>query len=141
MLPRLGASLSKPVEADASRWSGSAAPTLIRIAGRLTAPLGYRGFWDLTAVICRHVPRTVSFDVRVGVSSLFRFQLSDPYWSQLICPGFAYEPEVRAVLNATRHLAPSFLDCGANYGFWSVVASDPAMGLSRVVAIEPAPGT
>jgi FkbM family methyltransferase len=43
------------------------------------------------------------------------------------------------VLNATRDLDYVFVDCGANYGFWSVLASDKEAGARKVVAIEPSP--
>ena len=111
---------------------------LLRISGRLTAPLGYRGFWDLAALIGKSAPKRLAYEVPVGTRSRFRFDLSDPYWSRIVCPGYDYEPEVAAILDATKCLSPSFLDCGANFGFWSVVASDPRIGASKVVAIEPA---
>lgn len=68
-----------------------------------------------------------------------RLLLNDGYWISLISLGHEYEPEVGFLL---RHLLGRrdafFLDCGANIGYWSVVASG-LTGPGRVIAVEAVP--
>ena len=68
-----------------------------------------------------------------------RLLLNDGYWISLISLAHEYEPEVGFLL---RHLLGRrdafFLDCGANIGYWSVVASG-LTGPGRVIAVEAVP--
>jgi FkbM family methyltransferase len=54
----------------------------------------------------------------------------------LLCDG-TYEPEVIATLAATLQPGDTFLDIGANEGFFSVVASKLVGPSGRVISIEP----
>jgi FkbM family methyltransferase len=71
----------------------------------------------------------------------FEVEVFEPYWGPVLVGGRAYEPEVLHTLRRFASLDPVLVDCGANVGFWSVIASAPEIGLSRVVAIEPNPTT
>jgi len=68
--------------------------------------------------------------------SQYSFPLSDPYWSRLVSPRFQYEPEIVHVMKWFKDLEYTFIDAGANFGFWSVLASSPAFGNKRAIAIE-----
>ena len=50
---------------------------------------------------------------------------------------FRYEPEISAALKLIHNIQYTFLDLGANYGFWSVVTSSAALGPHRAIAVEP----
>jgi FkbM family methyltransferase len=74
--------------------------------------------------------------VKFAEDALFRFPMRDRYWNRLFLQGFEYEPALYRVL---RQLAPhdyAFLDCGANFGYWSVMVSSAAMGRKPALAIE-----
>ena len=62
-------------------------------------------------------------------------RLRDGYWTKLLL-GQTYEPEFADLL--ARELVPdvAFLDCGANIGYWSVLAS--TRWGAGVVAVEAA---
>jgi FkbM family methyltransferase len=65
----------------------------------------------------------------------------DPYWGRGHLDQGAYEPEILLLLQKVRDIPYLLIDCGANFGYWSAVASAPAMGAHRAVAIEASPVT
>ncbi|MCH7909419.1 MAG: hypothetical protein IIB38_07365 [Candidatus Hydrogenedentes bacterium] len=67
----------------------------------------------------------------------FAFQLADPYWNRLLYKNFHYEPEIAAALQLIKHVDYTFLDLGANYGFWSVMVSSAMFGTHHAIAVEP----
>jgi FkbM family methyltransferase len=66
----------------------------------------------------------------------------DPFWAGYIYTGREYEPELG---HAIRLLGPvgsaQFLDCGANYGFWSTRVAAGEFGPLDVTAIEASQST
>ena len=52
----------------------------------------------------------------------FSFDLFDPYWNLLLSKSYVYEPEVKAFLSLELESNPTFIDCGANYGYWTLYA-------------------
>jgi FkbM family methyltransferase len=116
---------------------------LIAAAGLLTKPLHHRGLWRLCRLIggedegsdARRVVVTLSED------SQFAFDLGDPYWARLLGSGFVYEPEVDGVLRAFADVPYTFVDAGANLGYWSVLVSSSEFGAHRTIAIEAASQT
>jgi FkbM family methyltransferase len=74
--------------------------------------------------------------VRFFDDARFRFAIHDHYWSRLLLRGYEYEPAIAALL---RMLAPNeygFIDCGANFGYWSVLASSREFGSKPTLSIE-----
>ncbi|MDN5858392.1 MAG: FkbM family methyltransferase, partial [Pseudonocardia sp.] len=71
----------------------------------------------------------------------FRAHPGDGYWMRILLARRRYEPELLPVVTAAVEAGIPFLDCGANLGWWSVVAGagtkDPAM----VLAVEASPAT
>lgn len=65
-----------------------------------------------------------------------RVNLDDPYWSRLVAAEYEYEPELGHVLRALKSIDFDVLDCGANYGYWSILLSGEKFGRRRVIAIE-----
>jgi len=116
---------------------GVAVAYALELAGAAFAPFQFKGFWRVARVVGRfagHQPMTV----RLSAQSRFRFLLDDPYWSRVVCRQFSYEPEI---LDVVRSLSfpqgTHFLDCGANFGFWSVLLSE----YFPTIAIEASPVT
>ena len=62
----------------------------------------------------------------------------EPYWSAAWVTNGTYEPEIDWVLRRATGRPYALLDAGANYGFWSVLASSAPYGRHPTVAIEPA---
>lgn len=70
----------------------------------------------------------------------FSFDLYDPYWNLLMVDSFHYEPEVECFLAKELNNKPIFIDCGANYGFWTLYAA-VRIGAAQCIAIEASPTT
>ncbi len=114
----------------------------IKISGFLLAPFRHHLFWR----VCKYVGNTLEREknyctLEIGENSFFRLYLDDPYWNQLLSRTFSYERELAIVLTRTKDLDFVFLDCGANFGYWSILASAKEVGAHNVVAIEPSPET
>lgn len=123
----------------------------IRMAGVLTRLFRFRGFYRAAKHIGRFAGRGHRCWVEVEPGSLFGFDLSDQYWSRLVATGYLYEPELAHLFDLIAGRKFLLLDCGANYGYWSVVAtgetvSGPAArrrggGCCAAIAVEASPPT
>ena len=98
----------------------------------MTLPLGNRGYSRLL----RMRPQDGVGVYRLGRHSFF-FHRDDEYWAPLRSRLFQYEPEIAMAIRERRDPETTFIDGGANIGFWSVFASE--MGFQEIVAIEPNP--
>lgn len=66
------------------------------------------------------------------------FRLDDVYWNSFICqPHLDYEPEIAKFLLRLKDVDYLFFDCGANIGYWSVLATSEMLGRKRTIALEP----
>ncbi len=89
----------------------------------------------------RQIGRLVGADrrrvtVELAPGTKFSFDLDDPYWNRLVSPRYHYEPELEQQLLVWRNQRWLFLDCGANYGYWSVLVSSSEFGGQDAVAVE-----
>jgi FkbM family methyltransferase len=116
---------------------------LIAAAGLGTKPLRHRGLWRLCRLIGggTEAGEAHGVVVRLNEDSSFAFDLRDPYWARLLAAGFTYEPEIEGVLRAFGDVPYTFVDAGANLGYWSIFASSRELGAHRSIAIEAASGT
>jgi FkbM family methyltransferase len=109
----------------------------IGTCGELLRPLGHRGFWRACGLVGRYViPMADTCIVQLTADSYFAFELGEPYWSRLIARSYKYETEIWRLLWALRASAVTFVDCGANLGYWSILASSSLGGGQEVIAIE-----
>ena len=108
---------------------------LIGIAGLLTSPIGHRMFWHFCRLMSTRF-RGRSAIIRIGQESHIEISLEDPYWLRLVARTYSYEPEIAYLLRRFRDLPFTFVDCGANLGYWSILASEPAYASHPTVAIE-----
>lgn len=125
-----------------ARRRDALATGLARSLGRVSRVWGQRGLgtmflWLGRAPVLRAARCTVEFEP----GALFETAVFEPYWAPTVVAGRPYEPEVRHVLARLRDLDPVFVDCGANHGYWSILASGPALRYGRVLALEASPRT
>jgi FkbM family methyltransferase len=107
------------------------------IAGsKVTAPFSHRGYIRAANLLRTTVPER---DVQVALTkdAVFAFPFSEGYWSKLLDRGFNYEEELEIFLRDAIDVDYTLIDGGANFGYWSVLASSPTYGSKRVIAIEP----
>ncbi len=79
-------------------------------------------------------------EVRVELNddATFSFPLNDGYWARLFERKDKYEEEIDLFLQHVASDNYRFVDCGANFGFWSVLASSRTYGAKQALAVEAA---
>lgn len=120
---------------DVSPWERTAAFMLM--AGcRLSASFSHRGYIMCANLLRRALPKR---DIVVNLNSdaHFAFPFGDGYWSKLLDPAFSYENELELLFRHSVEVDYTLLDCGANYGYWSVLVSSGPLGSHKAIAIEP----
>ena len=115
------------------------ASKFINLAGHLTRPLHHRGFYNLIEPIQKIIPSSTRCQVKLSEDALFEFALNDPYWNRLIHSHFCYEFEIERALTIMKGLRYGFIDGGANWGYWSILASSKQYGAEQTIAYEPMP--
>ena len=108
---------------------------MIRTAARALGLRGGRGLSGAVTAIGRAFPRENHVVVEVAGGRM-KIDLGDPYWMAPLLRGDGYEPEIRHVLSSVLGADDAFVDCGANIGYWSVMASRRIPDRRKVVAVE-----
>ncbi len=111
------------------------ARALVWIFKRVVYPLGGRGYTRIgRALLGRKADAVAVF----GNGGRFVFPPGDGYYSHILLTGENYEDDVAFILTAIySHATPYFLDCGANFGYWSSAVSSVAGMSDRVAGVEP----
>lgn len=113
---------------------------VVQIGSRISAQWGYRGFGACCRFLQKLVPARF-LTLMLEKDTAFAFPLADGYWSMLLGGAEVYEPEIENFLRGCAGEKYTLIDCGANYGYWSTLASGLSFGGQRVIAIEPSPTT
>lgn len=116
----------------------SAAVLALRAGSKMTAPFGHCGH----SVGCKAVSYIApdrDILMRLDEDALFSIPFADRYWSRLLNKQHSYEEEIELFLKSVADLEYSFLDCGANFGYWSVLVTSAAFGRQRAIAVEASP--
>lgn len=100
-----------------------------------TEPFGHRGYgWGCRLIGSVAARREIV--VRLNEDAVFAMPFCDAYWSRLLNRSYDYEEEINALLHCAREERYGFVDCGANFGYWSVLASSKPFGAQQALAIE-----
>ena len=75
--------------------------------------------------------------IKLNSDATFAFPYGDGYWSKLLNRSFSYENELELLFRDSVDVDYTLLDCGANYGYWSVLVSSAPYGSHKAIAIEP----
>lgn len=110
---------------------------LCLIASFMFTPFKLKGFWRATKIIGGLFNIQERQWVKLSNGVKFSIDLYDPYWNRMLSNQFKYEPELIHLLATLKDLPYSFIDCGANMGYWSCLAASPHFGQKSVFAIEP----
>ncbi|MBC7576785.1 MAG: FkbM family methyltransferase [Tardiphaga sp.] len=103
---------------------------------KLSAPFAHRGY-NMCANLLRKALPERDLVVKLNPDALFAFPYGDGYWSKLLNATFSYEDELELLFRDSVGVDYTLLDCGANYGYWSVLVSSAPFGSHRAIAIEP----
>lgn len=111
----------------------------LRVAGALSGFLHNRVMQPMTWALAPLFDSQNAAVLELPSGGKLQVYLNDGYWSRLFINGYNYEPEIGFVLKRVLTQPDTyFLDCGANIGYWSVIASR-LLPPGRVVALEASP--
>lgn len=98
-------------------------------------PFRRRGFHSFMRLVKRILPMAALRErwEDLGGGVVFSFPAGDPYWLSYFETGRIYEPELAHLISRFSSRQILFLDCGANFGYWSVRNASRAR---QVVAVE-----
>jgi FkbM family methyltransferase len=108
----------------------------IRLVEVLTVPVQHRGAGILIRALGRLFGTKGYVIVAPTTGTQLKIGLYDGYWLVLLMRDPAYEPETASMLNLLLDEQTLFVDCGANIGWWSVIAAQRIGSLGHVIAIE-----
>ncbi|ABD87957.1 Methyltransferase FkbM [Rhodopseudomonas palustris BisB18] len=119
----------------ANAWERLAAGALW--AGtKVSSTFSYRGYNRCANLLRKALPQR-DIAIRLNPDAVFAFPYGDGYWSKLLDRSFHYENEIELLFRGCVDVDYVMVDCGANYGYWSVLASSAPFGAHQVIAIEP----
>src|SRR4029077_9357392 len=103
---------------------------------RISSAWSYRGF----GAGCKAV-RTILHErdiiIRLDDDALFSFPYGDGYWTLLLDRDYHYEADLELFFRGVAEAAYTLIDCGATFGYWSVLVTSKPFGAHRSIAIEP----
>ena len=117
-------------------WSETVLIRMFQLGSRISSMWSFRGY-GFTCRQIRKLIRKRNMLVRLNDDAVFCFPFADSYWSTLLDRGHHYEDDIGDFLKRNADCKYSFIDCGANFGFWSALASSKPFGAQNVIAIEP----
>ncbi|QWG16342.1 FkbM family methyltransferase [Bradyrhizobium sediminis] len=119
----------------ANAWERLAAVAL-SAGSKVASSFSHRGYNMCANMLRRTLPER-DIDIRLNADATFAFPYGDGYWSKLLNRSFSYENELELLFRDSADVDYTLLDCGANYGYWSVLISSAPYGSHKAIAIEP----
>jgi len=119
----------------ASSWERLAAVALT-LGSKVASNFSHRGYNRCANLLRKTLPER-NIEIKLSEGATFAFPYGDGYWSKLLNRDFAYEVELDLLFKMSADIDYTLLDCGANYGYWSVLVSSKPYGAHRAIAIEP----
>lgn len=119
----------------ANAWEQFAALTLIA-GSKVSSLFAHRGY-NMCANLLRKTLPERDIAMRLNADAIFAFPYGDGYWSKLLNRSLSYESELELLFLDSRDVDYVLIDCGANYGYWSVLVSSAPFGAHKAIAIEP----
>ena len=119
----------------ANAWERLAALALTA-GSKVASSFSHRGYNRCANLLRRTLPER-DIEIKLNEDATFAFPYGDGYWSKLLNRSFSYEDELDLLFKASADVDYTLLDCGANYGYWSVLVSSKPYGSQKAIAIEP----
>lgn len=123
------------VLAGANAWEQFAAIALT-LGSKISSNFSHRGY-NRCANLLRKTLVERDIEIKLNEDATFAFPYGDGYWSKLLNRSFSYEDELDLLFRASVDVDYTLLDCGANYGYWSVLVSSKPYGSHKAIAVEP----
>src|SRR5579872_7047610 len=119
----------------ASLWERTAALALTT-GSKISSHFSHRGYIGCANLLRKTLPER-NIAIKLNSDAVFEFPYGDGYWSKLLNRSYHYEDELEVLFRDSADVDYTFIDCGANYGYWSVLVSSSPFGSHKAIAIEP----
>jgi FkbM family methyltransferase len=119
----------------ASAWERLAALALSS-GSKVASAFSHRGYNSCANLLRRTLPER-DIAIKLNSDATFEFPYGDGYWSKLLNRSFSYEDELELLFRDSAGVDYTLIDCGANFGYWSVLVSSAPYGSHKAIAIEP----
>jgi FkbM family methyltransferase len=119
----------------ANLWERTAALALTT-GSKISSHFSHRGYNGCANLLRKTLPER-NIAIKLNADATFEFPYGDGYWSKLLDRSYRYEDELELLFRHSADIDYTLLDCGANYGYWSVLVSSAPFGSHKVIAIEP----
>jgi FkbM family methyltransferase len=119
----------------ANLWERTAALALAT-GSKISSHFSHRGYNGCANLLRKTLPER-DIAIKLNSDATFAFPYGDGYWSKLLNRSFCYENELEVLFQDSVGVDYELLDCGANYGYWSVLVSSAPYGSHKAIAIEP----
>ncbi|BAZ94548.1 SAM-dependent methyltransferases [Thiohalobacter thiocyanaticus] len=107
---------------------------LMQVVTRVIGPVGRVRGIGIASKIFPYSDALVQ--IRLSDDALFIFPVYDPYWFYYLVLRKSFESRLQAFLSRIYQIEFSFIDGGANFGYWSALLSSPSWGAHSCVAVE-----
>jgi FkbM family methyltransferase len=119
----------------ANLWERTAALALVT-GSKISSHFSHRGYNKCANLLRKALPER-NIAIKLNQDAVFEFPYGDGYWSKLLNRAYSYEDELELLFRDSVDVDYTFIDCGANYGYWSVLVSSKPFGAHKAIAIEP----
>jgi FkbM family methyltransferase len=134
-LPPIQFDRSTGVLEGANAWERTAALALTT-GSKISSHFSHRGYNGCANLLRKTLPER-NIAIKLNSDATFEFPYGDGYWSKLLNRSYHYEDELELLFRHSADVGYTLLDCGANYGYWSVLVSSGPFGSHKAIAIEP----
>lgn len=108
---------------------------LIQGSHRVMAPFNYLGISRIHHLLnTLFRPQSETHITEDGAT--FSFPSNDYYWNRLLDGRFEYEPELDTFMKHMAQVPFTFVDLGANFGFWPNKVAAEVYGAHQAIAVE-----
>ena len=119
----------------ANLWERTAALALVT-GSKISSHFSHRGYNGCANLLRKTLPER-DIAIKLNEDATFEFPYGDGYWSKLLNRSYHYEDELELLFRHSADIDYTLLDCGANYGYWSVLVTSKPFGAHKAIAIEP----
>jgi FkbM family methyltransferase len=103
---------------------------------KVASTFSHRGYNSCANLLRKTLPAR-DIAIKLNSDATFEFPYGDGYWSKLLNRSFSYEDELELLFKDSVGVDYTLIDCGANFGYWSVLVSSTPYGSHKAIAIEP----
>ena len=134
-MPPIQFDRSSGILEGANLWERTAA-LAFSTGSKISSHFSHFGYNRCANLLRKTLPER-NIAIRLNNDAVFEFPYGDGYWSKLLNRAYTYEDELELLFEDSGDVDYVLIDCGANYGYWSVLVSSKPFGAHKVIAIEP----